>query len=66
MGKGSMNTYPQVFHDDARAHNELQVYQKHIEHHNHTVMIADFRRRFRVSLIFSLPILILSPLIQIR
>jgi Cu2+-exporting ATPase len=31
---------------------------------HHAMMIADFRRRFWVSLVFTLPILVLSPLIQ--
>ncbi len=32
--------------------------------HDHAAMIADFRRRFWVSLVFTVPILALSPLIQ--
>ncbi|WP_232027519.1 hypothetical protein [Acidithiobacillus ferridurans] len=32
--------------------------------HNHGAMIADFRRRFWVSLALTIPILLLSPLIQ--
>ena len=32
--------------------------------HNHAAMIADFRRRFWVSLALTIPILLLSPLIQ--
>jgi Cu2+-exporting ATPase len=41
-----------------------------VEHHHggrgshHAHMVADFRRRFRVSLILSVPVLALSPLIQ--
>jgi P-type Cu2+ transporter len=35
------------------------------QHHNHhAMMIADYRRRFWVSLIITVPILILSPIIQ--
>jgi Cu2+-exporting ATPase len=34
------------------------------EHDHHRMMIADFRRRFWVSLILTVPILILSPMIQ--
>ena len=34
------------------------------EREHHTMMIADFRRRFWVSLILTVPILILSPIIQ--
>jgi Cu2+-exporting ATPase len=37
----------------------------HAEHHgHHAMMIADYRRRFWVSLILTIPILILSPMIQ--
>ena len=36
----------------------------HAEHDHHRMMIADFRRRFWVSLILTVPILILSPMIQ--
>ncbi|WP_163321601.1 copper-translocating P-type ATPase [Draconibacterium mangrovi] len=34
----------------------------HTEHHKH--MIADFRKRFWISLVLTIPILVLSPLIQ--
>jgi cation transport ATPase len=33
-------------------------------HHDHAAMVADFRRRFWVSLVLTLPILALSPMIQ--
>lgn len=33
-------------------------------HHDHSHMVADFRRRFWISLILTLPILVLSPVIQ--
>ncbi|WP_133716433.1 heavy metal translocating P-type ATPase [Methylocaldum gracile] len=36
----------------------------HAEHHDHTAMVADFRRRFWFSLILTVPILALSPMIQ--
>lgn len=36
----------------------------HAEHDHHRMMIADFRRRFWVSLVLTVPILILSPMIQ--
>jgi Cu2+-exporting ATPase len=38
------------------------------EHHDHTdhhrMMIKDFKLRFWISLIFTLPILVLSPMVQ--
>ena len=38
----------------------------HSEHggHNHGAMVADFRRRFWVTLILTPPVLLLSPMIQ--
>jgi len=36
----------------------------HREHHDHAAMIADYRRRFFVSIVLTVPILALSPLIQ--
>lgn len=36
----------------------------HMGHDHHKMMIADFRKRFWVSLILSIPVLILSPMIQ--
>jgi len=35
------------------------------EHDHHARMVADFRKRFFISLILMVPILILSPMIQI-
>jgi Cu2+-exporting ATPase len=34
------------------------------EGHNHSMMIADFKRRFYVVLILTIPIVLLSPMIQ--
>src|SRR5579863_6364979 len=36
----------------------------HAHHNHHGGMVADFKKRFLVSLILTLPILILSPMIQ--
>ncbi|RSL33309.1 copper-translocating P-type ATPase [Salibacterium salarium] len=36
----------------------------HHGHHNHGEMIADFKKRFYISLILTIPILALSPMIQ--
>ncbi len=44
------------------AHGEHGGHHDHHDHH--AMMIADFRRRFWVSLILTIPILILSPLLQ--
>ncbi|MFA5476695.1 MAG: copper-translocating P-type ATPase [Bacteroidales bacterium] len=49
-------------------HHEGQEHNKEHEHHDHTdhhrMMIKDFRRRFWISLVFTLPILALSPMVQ--
>jgi Cu2+-exporting ATPase len=45
------------------AHTEHRA-AHHTEHHDHGAMVADFRRRFWVSLVLTLPILALSPMIQ--
>lgn len=45
--------------DDMHAHD---THGSHTDHHAH--MVADFRRRFWVCLVVTVPILLLSPLIQ--
>ena len=56
--------------DKHEHHNHNQQHDNHDnhEHHDHTehhqMMIKDFRRRFWISLIFTLPILLLSPMVQ--
>jgi len=52
-------------HNVHAGHEQQKGYinsQKHEDHHMH--MVADFRRRFWISLIVSVPILLLSPMIQ--
>ena len=36
----------------------------HMGHNHHKMMIEDFKKRFRVSLVLSIPVLALSPMIQ--
>lgn len=43
-------------------HNHRSQHHDHSEHHE--MMLKDFKQRFIISLIFTVPILILSPLIQ--
>ncbi|MGW8314181.1 MAG: copper-translocating P-type ATPase [Bacteroidales bacterium] len=56
-------------HKDNKGHdsNDHQGHEKH-DSHNHTGhhqhMIIDFRRRFWISLVLTLPVLVLSPMIQ--
>ncbi|MGB5847896.1 MAG: copper-translocating P-type ATPase [Ignavibacteriaceae bacterium] len=43
---------------------EGHVHKGDHEHHNHSHMIADYKRRFWISLVITIPILLLSPLVQ--
>lgn len=55
-------------HHAEGGHARAAVRQQHAVHgdggHDHGAMIADFKRRFRVSLVLTVPILLLSPMIQ--
>ncbi len=48
-------------HHDAK-HEEHAEHKGHADHHAH--MVADFRKRFWISMIVTVPVLALSPLIQ--
>ncbi len=48
--------------ENQHQHNHSHGHHDHTQHHQ--MMIRDFRRRFYVSLIVTIPILVLSPLIQ--
>lgn len=51
--------------DDHESKNGNHSEANHEGHHDHhAMMVKDFRRRFFVSLIFMIPILLLSPMIQ--
>ncbi|MFW5851504.1 MAG: heavy metal translocating P-type ATPase, partial [Bacteroidota bacterium] len=45
-----------------KEHNKHNTSHNH--HNHHAMMIADFRKRFWVSLLITFPILLLSPMIQ--
>ena len=51
-------------HAEHHGHGSTDHTSNHSGHDHHTRMIADFRRRFWISLFLSIPILILSPMIQ--
>lgn len=51
-------------HEPARAHAGRQGAHHGHGGHDHSAMVADFRRRFWVSTVLSVPVLALSPLIQ--
>ncbi len=48
--------------DDHKNHGKHNEHKGHANHHQH--MIADYRKRFWIALAVSLPILLLSPLVQ--
>ena len=55
--------------DDDKRMKEQENHDKHENHgdhggHDHGDMVADFRRRFFISLVLTIPILALSPMIQ--
>lgn len=55
-------------HSDHENEHAQNTHEDHAQHHNHQdhhrMMIEDFKRRFWVSLILTLPVLLLAPMIQ--
>lgn len=49
---------------DSISSERMQHHDHHNHHNHHQHMIEDFRKRFWISLILTLPILILSPMLQ--
>ncbi len=49
-------------HGSGHTHDIKQTHNGHHNHHSH--MVEDFKKRFYISLIITIPILILSPMIQ--
>src|SRR5258705_4194314 len=45
-------------------HNKSNLADGHAGHEHHAMMIDDFRKRFFVVLILTIPVLLLSPMIQ--
>ncbi|MFP4077398.1 MAG: copper-translocating P-type ATPase [Halochromatium sp.] len=60
----SMSHNEQEPHPEQDQEHGGQDQHEHHGHHDHGAMIADFRRRFWVSVLLTVPILLLSPLIQ--
>lgn len=56
-GQGEHNS-----HGAHKTHDTKQTQSGHHNHHSH--MVEDFKKRFYISLVFTIPILILSPMIQ--
>ena len=52
-------------HNNHSVHEQKQKSESHGGHHNHHVhMVSDFKKRFFISVILTLPILALSPMIK--
>ncbi len=51
-------------HKNKKKINMEEHPRHHQEHNHHQHMVADFRKRFIVSIIIAIPVLLLSPLIQ--
>ncbi|WP_138417295.1 heavy metal translocating P-type ATPase [Aquibacillus sediminis] len=64
-----------ILHDNSHDHGKKDTHTSHHQghqhhheeehgHHDHSHMIEDFKRRFYISLLVTIPILLLSPMIQ--
>ena len=51
-------------HKNNNDHSVQNGHDEHNHHDHHRMMIDDFKKRFWVSLILTLPVLLLSPMIQ--
>ena len=51
-------------HDHDKQHCHHTKEKSNHEHEHHAIMIQDFKKRFWISLVITIPILILSPMIQ--
>lgn len=51
-------------HENHNKHSEHDGHGEHSHHDHHRMMIEDFKKRFWVSLILTIPVLLLSPMIQ--
>ncbi|MEO1814433.1 MAG: copper-translocating P-type ATPase [Acetobacterium sp.] len=67
---GKMNQMPQADRpispvENKHSHHPMPENGEHTEHDDHhAMMVADFRKRFFIALIITVPILLLSPMIQ--
>src|SRR5690242_17733408 len=58
-----MNKMPEKM-DHSKMHHGNEAHKGMSEHDHHAMMIADFKKRFYVVLILTIPIMLLSPMIQ--
>ncbi|MBK0401866.1 cadmium-translocating P-type ATPase [Adhaeribacter sp. BT258] len=62
-GKGADNIKADLAEKTVHAHEEAGGHGGH-GHDHHAMMIDDFKRRFWVSLVLSVPVVVLSPMVQ--
>lgn len=62
-GHHTMPQHPQMNHSE-HSHHKMKDHNNHDHSGHHGPMIEDFRKRFWISLVVTIPILILSPMIQ--
>lgn len=63
-GHQEMKHSEHAMHKNQKEHKGQEGHKAHEHEGHHAHMVADFRKRFRISLIVSVPILFLSPMIQ--
>lgn len=51
-------------HNHAKGSHDSHNHESHDHSDHHAMMVVDFRKRFWISLIITLPILVLSPMVQ--
>lgn len=51
-------------HKHQQGHEDHSSHEGHSHHDHHKMMIKDFKRRFWISTVLTLPVLLLSPMIQ--
>ncbi len=58
------NNHNHKIHSSHNNHENREEHENHNHHDHHKMMVEDFKKRFWISLIVSVPILLLAPLIQ--
>ena len=60
----SHDAHPSGAHEDHAGHGDHGGHAGHDHRAHHQAMVADFRRRFWVSLVLTIPIILTAPLVQ--
>lgn len=62
--KASHEHQPENQHGTHMSHSKNEMEHSHSGHAHHGDMVKDFRKRFWISLFFTIPVLILSPIVR--